>query len=219
MIFLKKKKKEKTRPMGTETPHLAEEGCSTHWGPLAGSPLAAGAEAGGQLRGAGQVGALRLVGHSPLGVSAADVAGALPLAAGHRALEEEQSRRSAKESEGGSGRCYFCSVQTLRPAPCKHGVVTSVLTSRLSHLFLLPSHDAFLFTCLFIYLFSFLMRNQKELSSKNETRAKIEFLKLLFLEVSTENGTSFHFPTAACLKGSFPCSLSRLDYITLSNNT
>lgn len=96
MIFLKKKEKEKTRPMGTETPHSAEEGCSTHWGPLAGSPLAAGAEAGGQLRGAGQVGALRLVGHSPLGVSAADVAGALPLAAGHRALEEEQSRRSAR---------------------------------------------------------------------------------------------------------------------------
>lgn len=103
MIFQDKK----TRPMGTETPHSAEEGCSTHWGPLAGSPLAAGAEAGGQLRGAGQVGALRLVGHSPLGVSAADVAGALALAAGHRALEEEQSRRSAKESEGGSGRFYL----------------------------------------------------------------------------------------------------------------
>lgn len=44
--------------MGAEVPQSAEEGCSTHWGPVTGSPLAAGAEAGGQLRGAGQVGTL-----------------------------------------------------------------------------------------------------------------------------------------------------------------
>lgn len=69
--------------MGSETPHSAKEGCCTHWGPLASSPLATGTKADGQLWGAGQVGTLRLVGHSPLGVSAADIAGALPFAAGH----------------------------------------------------------------------------------------------------------------------------------------
>lgn len=45
------------------------------------------------------MGALRLLGHSPLGVSAADVAGALPFAAGHGALGEEQEEEQKEEQE------------------------------------------------------------------------------------------------------------------------
>lgn len=69
------------------------EGCSTHGRPLAGAPLAAGAEAGGCLGGAGKVGTLRFVGHSSLGISAADVTGPLPFATRHWALEETQIKK------------------------------------------------------------------------------------------------------------------------------
>lgn len=72
----------------------------THWGPLASSPLAAGAEAGGQFWGAGQVLTLRLVSHSSMGVSAADIAGALPFTTGHRALEYKQVRKIGEEFYG-----------------------------------------------------------------------------------------------------------------------
>lgn len=50
-------------------------------------PLAAGAETGGRLRGAGQVSAVRFISHSSVGISAADVTLSLPFTAGHRALD------------------------------------------------------------------------------------------------------------------------------------
>lgn len=60
----------------------------THRRPLPGTPLATGAKAGGGLWGAGQVGAVWFVSHSSLGISAADITRSLPLATGHRALED-----------------------------------------------------------------------------------------------------------------------------------
>lgn len=58
----------------------------THRRPLPSTPLATRAEAGRGLRGTGQVGAVWFVGHSSLGISAADITLPLPLATGHRAL-------------------------------------------------------------------------------------------------------------------------------------
>lgn len=63
-------------------------GFLTHRRPLPGTPLATRAEAAGRLRRARQVGTVRLVGHSSLGISAADVALPLPLATGHGALQD-----------------------------------------------------------------------------------------------------------------------------------
>lgn len=70
----------------------------THGRPLPGTPLATRAEASGRLRGAGQVGAVRFVSHSSLGISAADITRPLPLAAGHWALEDMRIKVQFKEN-------------------------------------------------------------------------------------------------------------------------
>lgn len=51
-------------------------------------PLPTGAEAGGKLSGAGQVGAVGFVCHSSVDISAADITSPLSLATGHGALED-----------------------------------------------------------------------------------------------------------------------------------
>lgn len=63
---------------------------STHGRPLSGTPFSAGAEAGGHFWRAGQVGALRLLGHSAPGISAAHVTCPLPLAARDGALNDNK---------------------------------------------------------------------------------------------------------------------------------
>lgn len=78
---------------------------STHGRPLPGAPLSAGAEAGGQFWRSGQVGALRLVGHSAPGVPAAHVPRPLPLTARDGALEDEK-RTQTKSFRGCMGKNF-----------------------------------------------------------------------------------------------------------------
>ncbi len=59
----------------------------TYRRPVSGTPLATGAEAGGGLWRAGQVGTVGLISHASLGISAADITFSLPLSTGHGALE------------------------------------------------------------------------------------------------------------------------------------